>query len=104
MFGKNHRLIQIEMRKQLLVEESEVNRAQLTHVSLTLRDELRMVTKGSQTLASVCSSTSMLVAGLANLRHNQNQAQPGVQLSWFRILIKGAGLVSSLWRVFKGVK
>ena len=104
MFGKKHRLIQIEMRKQLLVEESEVNRAQLTDASFTLRDELRMVTKGAETLASMCSSASMLVAGLANFRHNQKQGQLGVQQSWLQILNKGAGLFSSLWLVFNGGK
>lgn len=100
MFGKNHRLIQLEMRKQLLVEASEANRAQLTDLSVVLRDELRVVTKGAQTLASVCGSASRLVAGLASLLHNVKQGQPGVRPSWFQFLNKGAGLFSSLWRVF----
>ncbi len=100
MFGKNHRLIQLEMRKQLLVEASEANRAQLTDLSGVMRDELRMVTKGAQTLASMCSSASGLVAGLASLLHKDKQGQPGVRPSWFQIFNKGAGLFSSLWRVF----
>lgn len=104
MFGKSDRLIQIEMRKQLLVEESEVNRAQLTHVSITLKDELCMLTRGAQTLGSICASASMLMVGLAKLRHNQKQGQSRAQLSWLQILNKSAGLFSSLWRVFNSVK
>lgn len=92
------------MRKQLLVEESEANRAQLTHLSFTLKDELRMLTKGAQTLASVCSSASTLAAGLAKLWQDQKQGRPDVQQSWLQSLNKGARMAFSLWRLFSGAK
>lgn len=102
MFGKNNHLTQIEMRKQLLVEESEQNRDQFTHVSLTLKDELCTLTRGAQTLGGVCASASMLAAGIANLRRNQKPVESGAQPpSWLQILNRGSGLVFTLWRVFQ---
>jgi hypothetical protein len=101
MFGENNHLIQLEMRKRLLVEESELNREQFTHVSLTLKEELCTLTKGAQTLGSVCVSASTLAAGIANLRRHQKPAEAVSQPSWIQILNKGAGLVFTFWRVFQ---
>mgnify|MGYP001236480643 CR=1 FL=1 len=73
-------------RKQLLIAESELNREQL-------REEIKRVT----TVAGVTAGVGLL-AWLAG-RKSDSSARP--QTPWWHHLMKGAGLVGTLWRAFK---
>jgi hypothetical protein len=96
MFGKNRRMNTLESRKQLLVLESELNRAQLVREVADLRMEVGTLTERARSLTSIFSSAAVLVSALAALRSSKS-AESGVKRSWPRRLLKGAGLISTLW-------
>ncbi len=104
MLGESNRLSQIEARKRLLVEQGEKDREQLAGVALTLKAELHIFTSSTPTLGSICSSASMLMVGLANLRRNRKPVESDAQRSWVQILNKGAMLVLSAWRASRADK
>ena len=100
MFGKNPRLNPLESRKQLLLAESELNRAQLVVDMAALSADICALTDRAKSLGSLASSAAMLVAGLAAFRRSK-PADDDAKPSWFKRILKGAGLVSSVWLAFR---
>ena len=100
MFGKNSHLNPLASRKQLLVAESELNRAQLAQEWQTLADEAHALADQARTIRSMASATATLVAGLASCRHKQS-VPVAEEPSWWRTLLKGAGVVSTFWQTFR---
>lgn len=100
MFGKNPHLNPLESRKQLLLAESELNRAQLVVDMAALSADVDALTERAKSLGSLASSAAMLVAGLAALRRGK-AADADAKPSWFKRILKGAGVVSSLWLAFR---
>ena len=100
MFGKNPRLSPLESRKQLLIAESEFNRAQLVQEWQVMADKVRSVADRARTLSSVASATASLIAGLASFRRTR-PASADEKPSWWQILLKGAQLAGSLWSEFR---
>jgi hypothetical protein len=90
----------LESRKQLLIAESELNRAQLVEDIVALKEDVRSFTDRARSFGSIASSTAMLVAGLAAFRHSKN-GDADAKPSWRRTILKGAGLVSTLWLAFR---
>jgi hypothetical protein len=98
MFGKNPHLNPIESRKQLLLMESELNRAQMMEDAATLREEIHRLATRAKSLDSIASSAAVLVSGLSAFQRGKPvDAKP----SWLRNILKGAGLVSNLWLAFR---
>ena len=100
MFGKNPCLNPLMLRKQLLIAESELNRAQLVANMTALTADVYAITDRAKTFGSIASSAAVLVAGLAAFRRGQaveTESSP----SWRQTLIKGAGLASTLWLAFR---
>lgn len=100
MFGKNPHLNPLESRKQLLLAESELNRAQLVVDMAALSADVGALTERAKSLGSLASSAAMLVAGLAAFRRSK-PAEADAKPSWFKRILKGAGVVSSLWLAFR---
>ena len=100
MFGKSPRMTAIESRKRLLIVESEINRVQMTGRIATLSAEMRAIGDRTRSLQSVASSAAVLVAGLAAFQRNK-PGEPGEKKSWLQTLIRGAGLVSTVWLAFR---
>jgi len=100
MFGKNPRLNPLESRKQLLIAESELNRAQLVQEWQALTDGVRAVADRACTISSLASTAASLVAGLASFRRKKS-APAAEKSSWLQTLLKGAGLVSTVWQMFR---
>jgi hypothetical protein len=99
MPGKNLHMNSLESRKQLLVAESELNRAQLVQDWQTMADEVHSLTSQARTVKSIVSSVATLIAGLASCR--RKTSTPGAEKpSWWQMLLKGAGLVGSFWSEF----
>ncbi len=96
MFGKSPRLTPLQSRKQLLVAESELNRAQLACDIAALKAHVRTLTDRAKSLGLVVSSVAVLVAGLAAFRRGQ-RAGTGAKSSWLKTILKGAHLISSFW-------
>ena len=96
MFGKSPRLNSLGSRKRLLIAESELNRAQLVDDVTALTAGVRMLSTRARSFGSIVSSAAVLLAGLAAFRRGQpGDASP--KRSWWQTLIKGTGLVSTLW-------
>jgi hypothetical protein len=89
----------LQSRKQLLVAESELNRAQLVQEWRTMADEVHSLTSQARTIKSIVSSVATLIAGLAS-RRRKASAPAAEKPSWWQTMLKGAGLASSFWQAF----
>jgi hypothetical protein len=100
MFGKNPRLNSLKSRKQLLIAESELNRAQLVQEWQTMADGVRSFAHRARTISSVASAAASLIAGLASFRPARS-APADEKPSWWQTLLKGAQLAGLLWSEFR---
>ena len=100
MPGKNPRLNPLESRKQLLIAESELNRAQLVQEWRTLANEARSLVHQARTIRSFASATATLVAGLASCRR-KDPTPAATKPSWGQTIVKVAGLFSTFWSEFR---
>ena len=100
MSGKNLRMNPLESRKQLLIAESELNRAQLVQEWQVTTGEVRSLTSQARSISSIASAVATLVAGLSSLRHKKS-APADEKPSWWQTILKGAGLVGSFWSEFR---
>lgn len=91
---------QLESRKQRLLAESELNRERLVEDTIALTVGVHTLADRAKSFGSMASSAAVLVAGLAAFRHSR--ATPaGAKTSWLRKILKGAGMVSTLWLAFR---
>ncbi len=86
----------LESHKQLLLAESELNRAQLAKDLETLASGLRSLTHRAKSFGSKASSVAVLVAGLAACQQGRPES-PVVKPSRLRTFLRAAGLISTLW-------
>lgn len=100
MFGKIPRVNLLESRRQLLIAESELNRAQLIEEWGAITVRVHTLTDRAKTYGSLASSAALLVAGLAAFRRGKAE-DAGAKSSWWRTILKGAGWVSTLWLAFR---
>ncbi len=100
MFGKNPRMSRLESRKQLLIAESELNREQMTEEIAVLTADVCTLTDRAKSFGSMASSAALLVAGLAAFRHSKSMPA-GAPPSWLRKILRGAGMVSTIWLAFR---
>jgi hypothetical protein len=83
-------------RKQILIAESELNRAHLVQDWQTLADEVHVLAAEARTIRSIASAAASLVAGVASFR--RKKLPPAAEKSsWWRTLLKGAHLAGSFW-------
>ena len=99
MFGKNPRMNPLQARKQLLIAESELNRAQLMEEWSAMAGEARLLARQAKAMGLLASAAGILAAGLSSFRRKR-AAPPGEKLSWWRTLLKFAGVANSLWSAF----
>jgi hypothetical protein len=90
----------LESRKQLLIAESELNRAQLVQEWQAMADGVRSVADQARTISSVASAAASLVASLASFRRKKS-APAAEKPSWLQTILKGAGLISTVWQAFR---
>ena len=90
----------LESRKQLLIAESELNRAQLGEDLAALAAWVRALTDRAKSFGSIVSSTALLVAALAAFRRGK-LVDADAKPSWLRTILKGAGMVSTFWLAFR---
>ena len=99
MFGKKSRMNPLESRRQMLIAESERNRAQLLGDMAELTVEVHVLSKRAKSFGTLASSAAVLVTGLAAFRFNKSMpadAKP----SFLQRCLKGAGVASTLWLAF----
>jgi len=90
-------------RKQLLVAESELNRAQLVQEWQAVTDDAHALAQQARTIRSLASMALTLVSGLVSLRHTA-PTPAAEKPSWLQSILKGAKLASSLWAEFRTPK
>ncbi len=93
----------LALRKQLLVAESELQRAQLTAQLKHCGTLLHGLFDRTQTYGSMLSSGATLLTGLASFRTGP---VPGAapRLSWLPGVLKVAGVVSTVWLAIRSRK
>jgi hypothetical protein len=99
MSGKKSQLSPRQTRKQLLIAESELNRVRLSEEWQYMTHEVRDLAHRAKTIASWASSAALLVAGLRALRRAA-PASGTAKVSWFKKLLNGARMASTLWLAF----
>jgi hypothetical protein len=100
MPGTTPRLNPLEARKQLLIAESELNRAQLSEEWRTLTHGVGDLAHRANTMGAWVSSVAMLVAGL--LARRSCPLPPGAaKPSWFQKILNGARLAATIWLAFR---
>ena len=90
----------LESRKQLLLAESELNRAQLLQEWQLMRAEVHSLTDQAKTVRSMATAVASLGAGLSSCRRKSDA--PAVEKSsWLQTILKGAGVVGTFWSEFR---
>ena len=100
MFGKESHVSPLEVRKQLLIAESELNRAQLSEEWQTMAHGVRDLAHWAKTIAAWAPSAALLVAGLAAFRRRKPAPAPK-NSSWFQRILNGVRLASTIWFAFR---
>jgi hypothetical protein len=101
MFGKRPHLDLLESRKQLLIAESELNRAQLSLEWQTMGHGVANLAHRAKIFSAWVSSALLLVAGLAAFR--RGPSAPGAsKLFWCKKILDGARVASTIWFAFRG--
>jgi len=90
----------LQFRKQLLIAESELNRAQLSQEWQEMAHRLRDMAHAASIIGAWASSAALLVAGLAAFRR-RNLAPAATKSSWFQKILDGARLASSIWFAYR---
>lgn len=101
MLGRTSHVSAVQLRKQLLIAESELNRAQLSDDLRKLTAEISDRTHLAKAIAIWSSSAVMLMAGLAGFRRRRIVAADQ-QPSWFQRTLVWGRLVISFWQAFGG--
>jgi hypothetical protein len=83
-----------------LIAESDLNRAQMAGDLDALRTGMHAFAERAKSFGAIASSAATLVAGLAGRRREAPGPDPQ-KSSWLKTIIKGAGLVSTLWMAFR---
>ena len=102
MFGKESHVSPLELRKQLLIAESELNRAQLSEECQTMAHGVRELAHRAKAIAAWAPSAALLVAGFAALRRSK-PAPAAKNSSWFQRILNGARLASTIWFAFRAL-
>jgi hypothetical protein len=98
MSGKNSRMNPLELRKQILIAENKINRAQLVRDWRKMTDKVHVLTERARTIGSLASSAVSLVTSIFS--RSKKPAPANEKLSWLQNVMKGAQMAGSLWSEF----
>ncbi|HBA84171.1 MAG TPA: hypothetical protein DCZ95_08780 [Verrucomicrobia bacterium] len=90
----------LESRKQLLLAESELNRAQLVSELAALTAGVRRLACRATALGAIASSAAVLATGLAAF-HREQPVETASKSSRWPGILNGAVLISVLWLAFR---
>jgi hypothetical protein len=100
MPGKNPRISPLELRKQLLIAESDINRALLVEEAATVTAGVRNFADRARSVGSIFSAAASLVMGLSAFRRAR-AGDAGARPSWLQTILKFAPLIPALWMAFR---
>jgi hypothetical protein len=99
MPGKNFHLTPLESRKQLLLVESELNRAQLLNELHAFKSEIDHLKEQAHAIGSIASSAAKLAntfSAIGNAFTHRDASEKG-KSSWISTLLNGARTGASIW-------
>jgi hypothetical protein len=96
MFGETSHISPLECRKQLLIAESDLNRAQLSEGWQMMAQGVRDLARRTKTIRGWASSAALLLAGVTALRRSP-LVPATAKSSWFQKIVSGARLASTVW-------
>jgi len=99
MFGKQPRLSPLESQKQLLIAESELNRAQLSEEWQTMTIGVFGLARQAKAVGIWASAAALLATGFQTW-HRGPPASGAAKSSWFEKLLNGARVASTIWFAF----
>ena len=100
MFGIKHEVELRQLRKQLLIAESEVNRSRLRQEGRKVADEFGRLADRARSVKAVATSVLPVLGGLRAL-FRRNPACPPVKTSWLHKTLAGVRIASALWLLFR---
>jgi hypothetical protein len=106
MFGKNSQLTTLEVRKQLLIAESEVNRAGLLKDVEHLKSEVHHFKKQVAAVGTVASSAALLATAVSFFRRRFMKPQTAdgrKKTSWMGTAIDAASAGAFLYSKIKSL-
>ena len=89
----------LQSRKKLLLAESELNRVHMVAEARLLRTDFRRASDRARSLGARLGSGALLVAGWVARRRSPPAGATG-KATWFQRLLKGVGLLATLWTAF----
>ena len=90
-------------RKQLLIAESELNRAQLGQEWRAMSGSAHALAYRAGTIRSLATMALTLASSLVSVRQ-KNDAPAAEKTSWLQTILKGAQLAGSFWSEFRTPK
>ena len=99
MAGEASHLTLLESRKQRLIAESELNRAQLSEEWRTMTHGAGRLARRAEVFGSWTSAAALLVVGVARLRRGPRVAC--VKSGRFPGILRGVRLASAIWLAFR---
>ena len=90
----------LESRKQLLLAESDLNRAHLLQEWRTMAGDVQALTERAGTIRSIASAVTALLVGISSCRRKA-ATPPAEKPSWWQTVLKGAGVAGAVWSEFR---
>jgi hypothetical protein len=90
----------LEWRKQLLIAESDLNRAHLLCEWQLMSADFSALASRAKAISGMASAAGWLVAGLSSFR-SQQPTSAAARPSWWQTILKGARVASFLWSEFR---
>jgi len=95
MLRNLNRIDALELRKQLLIAESDLNRLQLSAAKSGMTSGLHTIAHGVTSVGALASSAAMLATSLAAGKRRQHRAS--TQSLSLQTVLHGTALIASVW-------
>jgi len=100
MFREMPRVSPLQLRKQLLVAESELNREQLVEEWQAMSVGIRTLGARAKYVGTLASAAALFVSGVSAFRRSR-AASNGAKFSWVETALQGTKVISSIWLAFR---
>ena len=100
MLGEESHVSPLALRKQLLIAESELNRAQLSEEWQSMTHGVLDLAHRAGTIGAWASAAALLLAGVTAWRRGP-PAPGAAKRSWFPKILNVARLASAIWFAFR---
>jgi len=96
MFRRNPCVSSLQLRKELLIAESELNRPQLIEEWQAVAGGVRLLGARAKSFSLFASTAALLMTGVSKLRGG-TAATNGTTTSWLDRALKVANVAGSIW-------